>query len=624
MNSPRRSNVNWAKRILVVLLLLIVASVGGVVLICVNALRERDRILAAEAAKRPPPLAPVAYIAKEPVRPFTMEFDDLRHVEDRFIQAKKLVQSAVVGVLSPSEASLPRQETHSLGGTGVIITADGLVLTKLTISHARAGTYDDSQLYQPGEETVVILANGQECKAKLLGGNRTYDISLVQITDPGPYPFVPLESNAVIPRGDWVIELGHSSGLSNEGLVPAHLGRVLGVDPEAFMNDCPSWRGSAYFDLDGRLVGIISYAVPLFNEPNNDFSHHRLKWSAISIPRIETFYKSMLNGEIPPRGSFRYLQNLVEGTKLDTEYETQGANLISLFQPLAEPLQTGIVTILNHGVPIALGTVVNEEGSAVVKASLLPQQFQCQLPDGATVEGVVIGVDKPFDLAVIQLPPNSVQPVRWSSDQERRSAGTVVAAIGPHGEPVSIGIISVATRHVSHVQIPTDDLPLRVKVEKPNVYGEISPDGGLLVKAVHGFAKRAGLRAGDRLVSVDGHNLQTEADLESSVSNHLTGDTVPIAFVRDDETITVQLPLEPADTYSQRTYRASDFPIAMVYSPSITVFAVGGPLIDLTGKVIAVTIGGADDRDGWAIPAEAVKRIVNDAVAGRLSRWPAP
>ena len=62
--------------------------------------------------------------------------------------------------------------------------------------------------------------------------------------------------------------------------------------------------------------------------------------------------------------------------------------------------------------------------------------------------------------------------------------------------------------------------------------------------------------------------------------------------------------------------------MAFEYSPAVPNTACGCPLIDLTGEVIGIAIGGPDDRNGWAIPGDSIRRLVDEAKAGRLSQWP--
>ena len=118
-------------------------------------------------------------------------------------------------------------------------------------------------------------------------------------------------------------------------------------------------------------------------------------------------------------------------------------------------------------------------------------------------------------------------------------------------------------------------------------------------------------------------------DVARSVSEKRSGDVVPVVLVRDGRTITLDLPLLPevrhkdtTPSASYATWRQDDFPTALEYSPPVATTECGGPLVDLSGRVVGVTVGSAAKHAGWAIPAEAVRRVVDDAKRGKLAPWP--
>jgi serine protease Do len=588
-------------------------------------------------SRQPPPFPPLQTASPQDLLP--TQRTELQRIEARCVKVVRKVQPTVVGVISPSQASRPRPKRHARGASGVIITADGLVLSQMHVSHTRPGSKDFSDPHKPGEEATVLFADGKERKAKLLGASRVYDLSLLQLSEPGPYPFVPLRSDVKVRTGDWVVKLGHPLGFRKDRPAPARLGRVLGSDSETFVSDCPTTGGDSggpFFDLDGRLVGIINFSDESLGSerpqerPEDTHGHRASIMSAISVPRIATLIGSMKKGELSPDSGREPFMLSGSADRLPAEQWTQGAKTKGIFEPTTQRLRTSVVTILNGGVPIALGTVVDKDGLAVVNASHIPLRPECRLPDGTTVDVTVVGVDKPFDLAVIRIPPKSIRPVLWA-DRDSPPAGRIVAAVGPDGRPLKVGVVSVATRKLADAEAPTYDLPLRIKVDKPEIVGEPSKVGsGYKVLRASGLAKVVGIEPGDRLVSIAGRQIAADQDLAESVSDKRSGDVVSVVLIRGGKTMTLQLPLLPevlnketTPSASYATWRLDDFPIALEYSPPVTTTECGGPLVDLSGRVIGITVGRSESHAGWAIPADEVQRLVVDAKNGKLSMWPA-
>lgn len=217
--------------------------------------------------------APDTVLATPDVVPPAPDLAELRRMEARCVELVPKLRPAVVGVMSPSKAALKRPDKHTGGGSGVIITADGLVLSQMHVSHMRADARDFSKPHHmPGEEATVFLADGRECKAKLLGADLDYDLSLLQLPGPGPYPFVPLPSDAKVRTGDWVVKLGHPLGVRKDRRRTAgghpqseRCRRVLPFQPDSpgglgrFHHDNgsldggrePAYRGSDRFDEEG-------------------------------------------------------------------------------------------------------------------------------------------------------------------------------------------------------------------------------------------------------------------------------------------------------------------------------------------------------------------------------------
>jgi len=134
-------------------------------------------------------------------------------------------------------------------GSGVIVTADGYVLTA---GHVSA---------KPGRSVVLILADGRRIKGETLGSNRTLDAGLIRITEPGPWPFVKMGHMDGIHTGDWCLALGHPGGYQRGRAPVVRLGRVLSKRRGVIQTDCTLVGGDSggpLFDMQGRVIGIHS------------------------------------------------------------------------------------------------------------------------------------------------------------------------------------------------------------------------------------------------------------------------------------------------------------------------------------------------------------------------------
>ncbi|MFK7766975.1 MAG: S1C family serine protease [Mariniblastus sp.] len=171
-------------------------------------------------------------------------------VDNRAIEKLKEIQGQVSSVVSKNMSACV-SITDGVGfGSGVIISEDGLVLTA---GHVMAS--NDRGGYE------IILPSGRTVKAKPLGKNLNADAGMVQILEPGPWPFVKIKKDAPLKKGQWVVSIGHSGGFELGRTPPVRTGRILDVKAAQILTDAVLIGGDSggpLFDLDGKLIGIHS------------------------------------------------------------------------------------------------------------------------------------------------------------------------------------------------------------------------------------------------------------------------------------------------------------------------------------------------------------------------------
>ena len=159
------------------------------------------------------------------------------------------IQKSLADALPKARAATVAIEIKQGSGSGVIISADGLVLTA---AHVATGV---------GKKVTVVLEDGTKLKAETLGLVADKDAAMLKITEPGTYPFVEMDRSETTRLGDWVFALGHSGGFDKERGSVVRLGRLVRIATATFQSDCMLIGGDSggpLFDLTGKLVGIHS------------------------------------------------------------------------------------------------------------------------------------------------------------------------------------------------------------------------------------------------------------------------------------------------------------------------------------------------------------------------------
>ena len=96
-----------------------------------------------------------------------MQRSSLKDLEHRVQKAAQKALPSVVAVESPNIVRGPYGDNRF--ASGVIITADGLVLSQCHVSHGMDyGGSQKSRIRKPGERAKVILCDRRTCEAELL------------------------------------------------------------------------------------------------------------------------------------------------------------------------------------------------------------------------------------------------------------------------------------------------------------------------------------------------------------------------------------------------------------------------------------------------------------------------
>ena len=144
----------------------------------------------------------------------------------------------------------PHLEKQTSLGSGVIVSPQGYILTN---HHVVTGA----------EQIEVLLANGKQLPAKIIGADPETDLSLLKV-EAENLPTIVIGSSAKLRVGDIVLAIGNPFGVGQtvtQGIISATGRNQLGlntfedfIQTDAAIN--PGSSGGALIDADGRLVGI--------------------------------------------------------------------------------------------------------------------------------------------------------------------------------------------------------------------------------------------------------------------------------------------------------------------------------------------------------------------------------
>ena len=163
---------------------------------------------------------------------------DLRVMERQVKSLVRQVSPAVVAV-----------EVGYGSGSGVVITADGLVLSA---GHVCG---------RPHRDVLFTFPDGKTARGQTVGVDVEADTGLMRITDPGPWPHVAVGDLEEARLGDWVLALGHPGGFDPRRSLVVRLGRIIRAAPGVVQTDCtisPGDSGGPLFDMHGRVLGVHS------------------------------------------------------------------------------------------------------------------------------------------------------------------------------------------------------------------------------------------------------------------------------------------------------------------------------------------------------------------------------
>ncbi len=357
-------------------------------------------------------------------------------------------------------------------GSGFFISDDGYVLTNYHVVHA-------------GGEIVVTLSDRRQLVAELVGFDEDSDLALLKVDAKG-VPVARVGTSERLRVGEWVVAIGSPFGFEHSvtaGIVSAK-GRSLSseryvpfLQTDVAIN--PGNSGGPLYNLQGEVVGINSQ---IYSRTGG------FQGVSFAIP-VEVALDVVAQLRAHGRVSRGWLGVTVQDVTRDV------AESFGLTRP-----EGALITQVLEDSPAARaslqrGDVILEfDGHPVERSSMLPQ-----LVGGA--------------------PANRSVPVRIMRDRRSR---TIDVAVGELPREAPLATIPAPAR-VGGNRIGAVVAPL---TDEQRSAHELPEFGVLVMEVGEGVARRAGLRVGDVVLSIEKHRIRDVAHFNELVNGLPKGKAV--------------------------------------------------------------------------------------------------
>ncbi len=391
------------------------------------------------------------------------------------------------------EAPPQKQTVHSLG-SGVIVSADGHILTN---NHVVAGA----------DKLTVMLSPKQKYDAKVIGTDSLSDVALIKI-NAANLPFAVLGDSDKVQVGEWVIAVGNPFALLHtvtHGIISAKgRSRVAETTYEDFLQTDapinPGNSGGALANLDGEVIGInTAIATPSGGNVGIGF--------AIPINMAKSIMNDILSKGRVIRGYLGIIpqdidDSLAKALKLP---DTNGA--------LVAEVTTGSAA---ERAGLKVGDVIVEVNGRPVEDAVHLRTITAQTPPGTALKLGVLRDGRKVELTATL----AERPIEATAAPKKKAP-----------------------------EAPTTrQLGLTVQTLTPDVarqlgYGE---DKGAVVAnvATGSAAEEAGLKRGDLIKEVNRTPIQTAQEFEQIIEKVKKGDVVALLVRRGDVTEFVAIKIQ--------------------------------------------------------------------------------
>lgn len=315
-------------------------------------------------------------------------------------------------------------------------------------------------------------------------------------------------------------------------------------------------------------------------------------------------------------------------SSLPSDLRTDGKTVVAAFSDVGKIARSCTVQIIyGTSYKIAIGTLVNDEGLVVTKHSELDTAkaggtLRISMPGAKRYNrGKIVAHDKATDLVFIATDLTGKPLYTWAKTDEIAPATWVVAGVaGSKTRPyVRAGITSATARAIPKTGAVIGILMGTAVSEKEGVpVREVTPKGP---------SEKAGMKNGDVILSIEGETVNSTEELKKAVGKHDAGETITVVVQRKEEQKTLKITLgyrelvfasmkSRNDKLSGKvSVRRTGFEKVIQHEVTLAPSEMGGPLLDLKGRLLGINIARRNRVEFFALPASLIQKVIKAKAA---------